>query len=347
MTGRGVGTGGVNSSALEPALAGGSLDRATRALAGGPVPAAEFPFRDVVTHYQARGRAGADPGLVDALRALAAAPPADSAADRVLAAWLPCAVDHDRPGFDTYAAIPVLERAAAEQRDPDDALDELIAALLADLLLVEVTALAARPTPAQRLRTLACVRAVARAGELAPRARARIPETADSPALVATSAELARTVLRRTPPALRTAVTIAVLPMTTRHDEIMFIRCAQVTELLHRRLGRRLERAARALHRGELAEAVTQIDDATARLAASTVLVRVLATLPRDAFAVIRRHTGGAGHSRAVRDLTAARRLLAVRGPSGLADALAVFDRAWRAVSSVREPRQEPDSRIA
>ncbi|OLF12968.1 hypothetical protein BLA60_06885 [Actinophytocola xinjiangensis] len=299
-------------------------------------------MRDVVTHVQACGRPAVDPALLAALRAV-------EPTDPLLAAWLPCLLDHERPGFDTYAAVPVLEQAAAAQRDPEAAFDELIAALLADLLLVETTALAARPTPAQRLRTLAGVRAVARSGDLAPRARARIPDITDTSALVATAAELARTVLRRTPPALRTAVGAAVLPMTTLHDEIVVIRCAQVTELLYRRLGARLKRAVHALRRGELAEAVTQVDDASARLAASAVIVRLLATLPRDRFQVIREHTRGRGaaHTRAVRELTAHRARLSPPRASGLADALAVFDRAWRAVSSVREPEPENRSRIA
>jgi tryptophan 2,3-dioxygenase len=96
-------------------------------------------------------------------------------------------------------------------------------------------------------------------------------------------------------PALRRAVEITLLPMTTLHDERMFIRSIQLFERLFARVARAMGLAVAAVRAGRPLEAADFLESAATRLPGATApLYRILTTMPPEAFAVIRDHTHGA-----------------------------------------------------
>ncbi|MBE1576312.1 hypothetical protein ACFORH_04745 [Amycolatopsis roodepoortensis] len=302
---------GAGSWRRSPRLAVELLDRWSARTSG---PAAEgtsgFPFEAVLGHFQAVGRNQADPDLIERLRVLAGSlPPPRTVHDRILANWLPGTFDHEDGNYDSYAAIPLLEElAGADGPDRIDAgLDGLIVALLADLLRFEATGLRANPNAAkQRARTQATFRALVRAGEIAPLAEDLLPSIPSSDTARG-DRELAAAdaVLTRVAEPVRHAVRIAMLPTTNRHDEVMFIRSVQTFELLYRRIARGLERAVSFVDGGEPSAAIGEVTEAADKIAATTLLYRVLTTMPRESFAEIRANTSGrsAIQSRAYREI--------------------------------------------
>jgi tryptophan 2,3-dioxygenase len=299
------------------------------------VPVESFPYREIVDHYRCHGRNFAHPELVAGLRAVHDRLPApESVAERLLADWLPSTFDQDDGNYDSYLAMPMLERlaaAAGPAADTDARLDTEIAALLADLTLAEGTALAADADAHwQRLRTHATVQALARIGELAPQAhgvaagpRTWRPVDRNDARLADHAVGLAQTTLDGVPATIRHAAEISMLPTTPLHDEIMFIRCVQLFELIFRQVFRCLERAIAAL-RGDddgdldVTTALGELGDAVRRIEGTPILYRVLTTMSRPAFAIIRHHTNGrsAIQSRAYRQVE---RISAPR-PPGPAD---------------------------
>jgi len=285
---------------------------------------------EIVDHYRFHGRNYASPELVAALREVhGRLPSPGSAEEQLLADWLPSTFDQDDGDYDSYLAIPMLERLAATgaEADTDAMLDTQLAALLADLLLAEGEALAAEPDAHwQRVRTHATLQALARVGELAPKAFGvavtdeRAWRSVDrNDAVLATRAQsLARAVLDGVPAVIRRAAEMAMLPTTPLHDEIMFIRSVQLFEIIYRQMFRSLERAIVALRADDIATVLGDLGDAVRRVDGTPILYRVLTTMSRSAFAVIRTHTDGrsAIQSRAYRQVE---RISARRAP-GQAD---------------------------
>ncbi|MEV5504181.1 hypothetical protein AB0M50_53145, partial [Nonomuraea fuscirosea] len=267
-----VGVGGLSPRALDETARCSSSALSSLADWEEEARPATFPFRPIVRHYQAVGRGHVDAELVKALRVLAEqgrprGGRGGRAADGlILSSWLPCTFDQDDGDYDSYGAIRLLHRVAETAAGgPDTGLDLQQVALLADLLAFETVAAAGqeRRSP-QEVRLRACLRALARAGELAPGAAgvtARFP-----PAPAADRAgELALLALDAVPPAVRLAAEITLLPMTPLHDEVMFIRSIQVFELVYRQVARCLERAVAALAGGDAAAATAEVRDAGAR----------------------------------------------------------------------------------
>ncbi|WP_326640735.1 hypothetical protein OIE67_15280 [Nonomuraea fuscirosea] len=307
-----VGVGGLSPRALDETARCSSSALSSLADWQEEARPATFPFRPIVRHYQAVGRGHVDAELVKALRVLAEqgrprGGRGGRAADGlILSSWLPCTFDQEDGDYDSYGAIRLLHRVAETAAGgPDTGLDLQQVALLADLLAFEAVAAAGqeRRSP-QEVRLRACLRALARAGELAPGAAgvtARFP-----PAPAADRAgELALLALDAVPPAVRLAAEITLLPMTPLHDEVMFIRSIQVFELVYRQVARCLERAVAALAGGDAAAATAEVRDAGARVAATGSLYRVLTTMPKESFALIRSSTDGrsAIQSRAYREV--------------------------------------------
>ncbi|MEX2974415.1 hypothetical protein [Streptomyces sp. C184] len=325
----------------------------------------------MLSHFQEFGRNEADAELVKALHGLfeAGFPEKNTIGGLVLSSWLPSTFDQDDGDYDSFAAIPLLNRVADvcdvdgtdESGRTDAALDREHVILLADLLLFEAAALARHSeSREQQVRTKACARSLVKAAELAPRAGAVLDVLPSAEyrsgagSLADRSHELARLALDAVEPIVRHAVEITMLPTTTLHDEIMFIRCIQVFELVYRQVARCLERAVAAVSAGDPARATAEVTDAAARVVATGTLYRVLTTMPRDAFAVIRASTQGrsAIQSRAYREVERFGARLSmeqtdvpdwslqeayldafgVARKDDLADAMTELDSAWRAM---------------
>jgi hypothetical protein len=331
-----LGVGGIGIRRARLGLLGQSRARVVDRLAewvgtlgaepAAPIPVATFPYREIVEHYGVFGRNYACAELVAGLRDLhRRLPEPGSAAERLLVDWLPSTFDQDDGDYDSYLAAPMLERLAGAGAaaaggeagggaDVDAGLDTVLAVLLSDLLLAEGEALAAAPEAQwQRVRTHAALQAFGRIAELAPRAHGvdvastwtRRSVARDDPALPTQARWFAQAMLDESPALVRRAVELALLPTTPAHDEIMFIRSVQLFELVYRQIVRCLTRAAAALGGADLAAATAELEAAVARVDGTPILYRVLTTMSREGFAIIRGHTVGrsAVQSRAYREI--------------------------------------------
>ncbi|MCW2877865.1 MAG: hypothetical protein JWQ95_1965 [Sphaerisporangium sp.] len=288
-----------------------------------PVPIGTFPFSEILDHYQINGRARVFPELVTLLRDLHPRLPLPRLVqERVLADWLPSTFDQEGGDYDSYLAVPMLERLAASGGvvdggavlDGDVVLDSQVAMILADLLITEGEALAVDPeSPRQRVRTHVALQALARTPAFVPRALgagerstwARQPVDRNDPALSARAQWFGQATVDRMPPVIRRAGEISLLPMTPLHDEVMFIRVIQMFELVYRQTFRSIVRAVTALMAGDVEAATVALGDAARRIEGTPSLYRILTTMPRESFAIIRTHTHGrsAIQSRAYREI--------------------------------------------
>ncbi|GAA2268486.1 hypothetical protein GCM10010430_62260 [Kitasatospora cystarginea] len=271
-----------------------------------------FPYRAVVDYYRQVGKARVSPELVALLRGLSVrigcsgrGRPWSSPDAWLFDSWLPLTLT-DRPmAYDTYAGHELLQVAHWEAGDPERSEDLLMAALLADLAQIELEALGFEPNARQRTRTVSVLQALARLTEYAPATgvdtaplaavREVLAARGGDEVLLRAGAAAAAAVRDRVPEPLARAVDIGLLPVTTMHDEQMFIRCIQLFERLFARLASALTDAVEAVRLGRPAEAAAGLSAAADRLAGATApLYRILTTMPPEAFAVIRDHTHGA-----------------------------------------------------
>ncbi|MGP4091931.1 hypothetical protein [Streptomyces sp. KR55] len=287
-----------------------------RAVGPGRPDFGSFPYEQVVGYYQQAGKAAVSAELVALLRGTrlgiecsGRARPWASPEAWLFDTWLPLTFT-DRPmSYASYVGNDVLGIA---QWDTDDAPrateraeDLLLAVLLADLVERETDALAATGGEGrQRTRTTAVWQALARLADYAPLA---LPDTASLAEVraalgrsgsedAAPAARAAVEAIRaEAPQALRRAVEVTLLPVTTLHDERMFIRSIQLFERLFARVARALTFAVEAVRAGRPLDAAAFLESAGARLPGATApLYRILTTMPPEAFAVIRDHTHGA-----------------------------------------------------
>ncbi|WP_156081326.1 hypothetical protein [Amycolatopsis vancoresmycina] len=292
----GTGVGGVS----EAAARGGDRRAAVTAvhawLAGAPAPigpaaVARFPFAPVLRHYRAVGRGYAGDELVGLLRTIHSRLSGGHASRARLAwplpDWLPSTADQAGGGYDGYLAVPLLDSPAGADLPPHRAAADLLRALAADLLELEVRALGRRPGRVQRQRARACLGVLARL-----RADAVPPPSADEDLAELAAAWIAETA-ETTAPRVRMVTELSLLPMTPLHDEQMFVRCLQLFETLYRRIGDALAAARDALVRLAVERARVLVADAAGLLALSPALYRVVTTMPPEVFAVIRAHTDG------------------------------------------------------
>ncbi|GAA1989612.1 hypothetical protein GCM10009738_82260 [Kitasatospora viridis] len=246
----------------------------------------------------------ADPSLLAALRETLAAE-----RDPELSAWLRMTVDQEDGDYASYLGGELYERHAGRtgERRGDDAIDdEVVIALIADLVSLEARALGSAPgNDRQRARTRAALQALAGLAELAPdRAPGHELLTAaelagplagrlDDGALAERASAVAAAVADTTTAGTRRLVDLTLLPVTRMHDELMFIRMIQVFEILYTHVGNGLADAAELLDRGEVEAACAVLAKATGRMQATRMLYRVLTTMPPEAFSVIRNNTDG------------------------------------------------------
>ncbi|MEU5881422.1 hypothetical protein [Spirillospora sp. NPDC047279] len=317
-----TGVGGSRDSAIHAARDDVSGDRALRDLNRWRDGRGVFPYDAVVTHYQAVGRTHADARLVRALRDAHAwlSGPADPGdAPWSLATWLPSTFDQDDGDYDSYLGTELLEGVAGVR------IDTLIVTLIAELLATEAAALSRAPEHrAQRARTQACLHALTKSALLAPDAPDATegePGQDGGAEFAAYCRERAGGALAAVPTAHLRAVNLAMLPTTRLHDEHMFIRSIQIFEMLYRQVVGHLTRATRALELDDAGLAKAELAEAAGRLEATAALYRVVTTMPKKSFAVIREYTSGrsAIQSKAYREVEL---LSATRTPHPYAEKL-------------------------
>jgi hypothetical protein len=285
----------------------------------GPARADRFPYAQVLTHYRRVGRTNVDARLRSRLRHLndLLRLPELTAGQRLwpLPQWLPSTVDQRTGNYDSYLVTPLLESltclggggaghtADDVENAADSTIDMLIAALVADLALIEADALRQREHSREQLRrTQACLlvlsklRGLAPKWDLPPEPRWAANTARDLPQaqrLVDNASMQALRIRKRLPHSFRQAVNLSLLPTTRLHDEQMFVRCVQIFETLYRQVYRCLVRASAAMQVGDVERVCAELADATGRLGLSAVLYRVVTTMPRASFAIIREFTSG------------------------------------------------------
>ncbi|MER7820080.1 hypothetical protein [Streptomyces sp. NPDC096153] len=208
--------------------------------------------------------------------------------------------------YDSYIGSAVTEPLAAHS-DPGRAAvatDALTAAAVAELATVEAEALALGPgNEPQYARTRAVTRVLARIPAFLPQApvdssdlvsaEAALSGRLSGPDLALAAQSAASSVLASCPTAFETAVRLTLLPSTPLHDELMFIRSIQIFEGLYRQVAGDVAEAIKAIGAVDIESACTLLADGAARIEATPMLYRVLTTMPRAAFAVIRDNTQG------------------------------------------------------
>jgi hypothetical protein len=374
------GVGGLNAAALRATDADLNGSRAREELRrwrsmplGAPCPSTHppplkqsFPFAEILTHYQSVGRIYADRELAGQLRRLHAKVVAGEVRGAepgwLFAGWLPSTCDQDDGSYNSFLGKPLLENLHAvlvaarggQESDVDASVDTLIAVLAADIALVEACALpTARDERRQRRRTLTAFHALTRCTPDLPEFRAAGPELAaadralrdgpEAPGLATITRDAAMAVLLLAPAPVQVAVEVSTLPITRLHDEHMFLRCVQAFETLYLQVERHLDRARSALRIGDVDRATTQLNAATARISVTPSLYRILTTMPREVFAVIRGLTDGrsANQSQPYRRVEQAGPVLesivlgevahsGAGASDGLLDAMRDLDVAWR-----------------
>ncbi|MFI5979409.1 hypothetical protein ACIBEA_00890 [Streptomyces sp. NPDC051555] len=301
---RAPGVGGPSLAAARPDPADLDPHRALRALAHWRADgrdAARFPYRAVLGHYRAVGKNEVGAELLGALRAVAPAAP-DGAAARLLADWLPQVVDGAQGDYDSYLGTPVYASLAASGSGSASAsmsgagarTEQVITALLADVVAVEAATLVG--APAGRARTRAALRALtAAAGLPTGCADAAGPQAApDDPAeLVRACADAVAAARDAVPADVLRAVELTLTPTTRCHDEQMFIRIIQIFEAVFAAVARSIAAATDAVATGRADLARELLTDATRQVTGTSGVFRVLTTMPKDAFAVIRANTDG------------------------------------------------------
>ncbi|KOX11357.1 hypothetical protein ADL05_23655 [Nocardiopsis sp. NRRL B-16309] len=212
-------------------------------------------------------------------------------------------MDQEDGDYDSYIGNAVLTAASASDGCllSEQLVDGTIVAAASDLVLLEAEAAAAEPSATQSARLRSTVRVLALVRDLAPDFPLATHLFDGLSGLLESSSEqtahdayrYAAAIAEQVPSLVRDAVDITLLPTTRLHDEQMFVRCIQIFEGLYRQVADRVAQAAIALEGGDTVRAHTVLREGTQRVAATRVLYRVLTTMPREAFAVIRAHTHG------------------------------------------------------
>ncbi|MEU6238289.1 hypothetical protein [Kitasatospora sp. NPDC047058] len=331
---RAPGVGGPSLAAARPDPADPDPRRALAELARWQADgraADRFPYRAVLGHYRAVGKNAVGAELLTALRAVGPAlAEAGGPAARLLADWLPQVVDGRQGDYDSYLGSPVYASLTAAGASAD----QVITALLADVVATEAATLAG--APAGLPRTRAALRALT--------AVAGLPAGPGAPAepaeLVRACAEAVATARDAVPAGVLQAVELTLTPTTRGHDEQMFIRVIQIFEAVFAAVAAAVRTAIAAVAAGRAEPAREQLAEATRQVAGTSAVFRVLTTMPKDAFAVIRANTDGrsAVQSRAYRAVENScpelhRALLDSGLPQdGLSAAMAGLDDAWGAM---------------
>jgi tryptophan 2,3-dioxygenase len=260
---------------------------------------ADFPYEVVLRHWHAVGRAAVDPLTVAAIDGATATLAADTAAAApgswawFLRHWLTMLVDitHDRCSYATYVGTPALEElpeapwwAAAGVDGPD----AVIGLLLAHLLHHESKAAMRGDGDVETL-----VARTAILSESVVRHSGPFPDV-DGESVLDRGAQLAERVLDAAPTDAVRQLELLSVPMTTIHDEHMFLRLLQLFETVFVAMRAHIERARALLEVDDIDPAAAEVEQAAACLGRSIPYFRVLGTMKPETFAGIRNETPGA-----------------------------------------------------
>lgn len=295
---------GARAAAPDADVSGERTALAVRSWSPGRPPDT-FPYRAVLDHVGTVGRMHVRDRVLAPLRDVAVREVAAPDGRWPLPQWLPSTVDQDNSTYDGYLLTELL--LSVVDLDDERSVDRLLGGLAADTLAAEAEMLRRHPGRAQRTRTAAAATVLGKLSTVD--GRRAVPDDE----LALHLAVMARDFRRALPEDTRLAIDIALLPITRLHDEHMFFRNVQLFEMLYAYLGARLQRAGHALRRGDVPAAVEQLDRAVRRLGLSQPLYRVLTTMPKTSFAIIRVHSDGRSavqsrHYRRVELLCAPRR---------------------------------------
>lgn len=281
--------------------------KARRSSTGGRWPS-YFPYDGVLGYLRSTGRNRVDARFARELRKIHLSLTTDQAGGRptadgqLLTSWLPMTFDVDDGTYDSYIGAPILESLPDRLEgiySTGEVIDTVAAAVLADLVLAEADALQATPeSKRQAARLRAAVQALRGTACFAPEAVTVRGVVDDDPPpaageLIDSSFELATAVLDASPDSVRRSVALTLLPTTTVHDELMFIRSIQAFECVYQQVARRTEIAIDEIRGGDPVAAAGELQRAAARLAATPILYRLVTTMPKESFAVIRDATDG------------------------------------------------------
>lgn len=308
---------------------------------------AAFPYAAVVDHVRRFGKTAVAPSLRATLehahqalltcaRGFGAALDAGTPGG-VLDRWLPMTLDlhRDAISYDTYIGNPLLETVGESAA----ARDGLIAALVADLAGHEARERIRTAGPGQDKRTTAALRALRRVREVAPHAANAAVAGGDAREedVAGAAAALVARVFDATPRAVVQLVTLTMLPMTALHDEVMFVRTVQILDRLFAILSAAMRDTDKALAERDVRAGAALLEEAAGRVEGTAPLLRLLATMPAEVFAVIRTTTEGSSaiQSRSFRDFeTTAAGLDPAPLPPADRDriqaSMARLQRAWR-----------------
>ncbi|MFG1952394.1 tryptophan 2,3-dioxygenase family protein [Micromonospora sp. NPDC048830] len=270
-----------------------------------PRPCAQrFPYDTVIDAYQHHGKQFLPAEWTTLLRATRNRLPELPAPTGNLAAFLDVALDKPDGRYDyrTYLALPLLPIPDPDERpQPAERLlarrDHLHVGLLTDLISFELRALDNTGAPLPQLRpdptvvTKRLRHAVRSAAPALRRLSFDIPST-DNP--VTTARQVAAAATLDLHPRDRLTVRATMLPVSTVHDEWMFIRVLQTFELTFGLLAVNLTAVAAAVHARRLPAAGTRLSFAAALLRDIAPLWSLLATMQPEAFHTFRAHTDGA-----------------------------------------------------
>jgi tryptophan 2,3-dioxygenase len=250
---------------------------------------AAFPFDAVAEHWRSVGRAQVGSAAIAAVDEAAVVLAADDTPAEppawawFLRTWLPMLVDigHGRCTYATYVGTPALVQGLASN---DIDADPCVALLLAHLLRHQLDAPVdpAHPT----IPAVPVSRVAAMAESLLRHRRDQAP--------VVGARSLVAAVLGAAPPALARQADLLAMPMTTVHEEHLFLRALQLFEAVFASMLTEVESARSLLDINEVDGAAAALGSASDRLGRAIPFFRILATIHPDEFALIREETPGA-----------------------------------------------------
>ncbi|SCL73575.1 Tryptophan 2,3-dioxygenase (vermilion) [Micromonospora peucetia] len=263
-----------------------------------------FPYDCVVDAYQHHGKQFVSGTWTTLLQSARERLPEVSGPHRQLSAFLNIALDKtdDRYDYRSYLALPLLPIPDPD-RDTERA-DRLLARrdrfhllLLSDLIAFEIHALDTMQAPLPQLRP----------DPLVVRKRLRHASRSAAPALRRLSFDvhavgdpvtfarrlIAMTSIDRSSDE-RLTMRTTMLPVSTVHDEYLFIRVLQTFELTFGLLAGDLTAVTTAVAEGRLPAAGTRLTLAATLLREAAPLWSLLATMQPEAFRTFRTHTDGA-----------------------------------------------------
>jgi tryptophan 2,3-dioxygenase len=251
--------------------------------------AARFPYAWVVAEFQRTGRHMVAGELLDGLDRARQLLVAMGAPAELPRRFVDCALDKRDGRYDyrSYVALDLLPSQPAH--DIASWRDRLVLQLITDMLAFELGEAGdllplKRPDPvtvARRLR--AALRCLPGAG--------RTPPVGGIRADAERWCELARA---QTDPGERLRLRISMLPVDLLHDEYMFIRVLQASEVTLALVGCTLERVVGALAVPDAKTAARGLAAATEGFGQLRLLFSLMATMDRDAFQRFRSFTEGA-----------------------------------------------------